>query len=173
MIVCQKADNATLSPTINRQACAVPDIDKSIEKVSIVVKMPSQAQIKDRYRSAIPVVSGRYKTGVEGATGWKDASLAGQNLYEQQMQNASVLKRREAGIQKSSDQTWKQNALGKGVNRISEGMTAAVDKQAQGYEPCRAAMEGLNLAARTNDSNSNIDNRVKPVVAAMKNAVGH
>jgi hypothetical protein len=138
-----------------------------------MVKMPSQATIKQHYSQSIPVVSGRYKQGIEGTSDWKQKAIEGQNLYVQRMQSMEVLARRERGLQAVSDQTWKTQALGKGVNRISEGMTAAIDKQAAGYEPCRVALEGLNLAARTADSNANIDARVKPVVAAMKQAVGH
>lgn len=137
-----------------------------------MVKMPSQAQIQQRYTSAISVVPERYKNGVEGTTDWKQRAIDGQNLYVQKMQDQSVLARREAGLQKVTDADWKTNALSKGVQRIGTGMTAGAAKQAANYEPVRKAMESLTLPARVADANTNIDNRVKPVVAAAKNAVG-
>lgn len=136
------------------------------------MKMPTQATIKKNYQGAIGIVGERYRTGIEGTTGWKDAAVAGQGLYVQRMQDQSVLARREKGLQKVTDADWKQNALNKGVTRIGPGMSAAVDKQAQGYEPVRAALESLTLAPRVADANTNIDNRVKAVVAAAKQAVG-
>jgi hypothetical protein len=138
----------------------------------IMVKMPSQAQIQQRYTSAIPIVAERYKNGVDGTTDWKTRAIEGQGLYVQRMQDQSVLARRESGLQKVSDAEWKQNALSKGVQRIGPGMTAGASKQASGYEPVRKELEALTLAPRVADSNTNIDNRVKAVVAASKRAVG-
>jgi len=137
-----------------------------------MVKMPSQAQIQQRYTSAIPIVAERYKNGVDGTTDWKTRAIEGQGLYVQRMQDQSVLARRESGLQKVSDAEWKQNALSKGVQRIGPGMTAGASKQASGYEPVRKELEALTLAPRVADSNTNIDNRVKAVVAASKRAVG-
>jgi hypothetical protein len=138
----------------------------------IMVKMPSQAQIQQRYTSAIPIVSDRYKNGVEGTTNWKQSAIDGQGLYVQKMQDMSVLNRRQSGLEKISETEWKQNALSKGVQRIGPGMTAGAAKQASGYEPVRKELEALTLAPRVADSNTNIDNRVKAVVAASKRAVG-
>jgi len=137
-----------------------------------MVKMPSQAQIQQRYTQAIPVVSERYKNGITDTTDWKTKAIEGQGLYVQRMQDATVLARREAGLQKTTDADWKNNALNKGVARIGPGMQAGAASQAAGYEPVRKALEGLTLAPRVADSNTNIDNRVKAVVAAAKGAVG-
>ena len=102
-----------------------------------MVKMPSQAEIQKRYQGSIPLVSDRYKTGVEGTTDWKQKALDGQDLYVTRMQDQSVLDRRRTGLDKVSDAEWKTNAIGKGVSRIGPGMTAAVGKQSAGYEPVR------------------------------------
>lgn len=131
-----------------------------------MVKMPSKQAIEQAYRSAIPVVSGRYKTGVEGTQNWKQAAIDGQGLYVQKMQDTSVLARREKGLNKVSDADWKTGALNKGVSRIGPGMEAGAAKQSAGYEPIRAALESVNLPPRTADPMSNIDNRVKPIVQA-------
>lgn len=135
-----------------------------------MVKMPSQQAIRQAYESAIPVVAGRYKTGVEGTNNWKQAAVDGQGLYVQRMQDASVLARREKGLSKVSDQDWKAAALNKGVSRIGAGMQAGSAKQAANYEPIRSALEGVTLPARTADPMANIDARVKPIVQAAINA---
>lgn len=137
-----------------------------------MVKMPSQQAIKNAYLSAIPVVSGRYKAGVEGTNNWQASAIAGQGLYVARMQDAAVLSRREKGLQRVSDQEWKQNALDKGVSRIGPGMTAGANKQAMNYEPIRVALESVSLPPRTADPMANIDARVKPIVQAAINASG-
>lgn len=137
-----------------------------------MVRMPTQAAIRQAYESAIPVVAGRYKTGVEGTTGWKESAVAGQGLYVQRMQDSQVLARREKGLQKVTDQDWKNAALAKGVQRIGAGMQAGAAKQAQNYEPIRTALEQVSLQPRTADPMQNIDNRVKPIVQAAINASG-
>lgn len=137
-----------------------------------MVKIKSQAQIRAAYESAIPVVAGRYKVGVEGTNNWQSKAIEGQALYVTRMQDQSVLSRREKGLQKVSDAEWKQNALNKGVSRIGPGMQAGAGKQAANYEPIRLAIEATTLAPRTGDAMQNIDNRVKPIVQAAMNAAG-
>jgi len=43
-----------------------------------MVKMPTRAEIEQRYKSAIPQVPARYKQGVEKTTDWKTAAIQGQ-----------------------------------------------------------------------------------------------
>jgi len=135
-----------------------------------MVKMPTRAEIEQRYKSAIPQVPARYKQGVEKTTDWKTAAIQGQSLYEQRMQDPNILKRREKGLQNVSDAEWKANAINKGVQRIGAGMEAGAAKQAANYEPIRAALESVNLPPRTADPMANIDNRVKPIVKAVVDA---
>lgn len=135
-----------------------------------MVKMPSKQQIEQNYRSAIPVVAGRYKAGIAATNDWKQKSIEGQGLYVQRMQDQSVLARREKGLAKVTDQDWQKNALDKGVSRIGAGMEAGAAKQSAGYEPIRVALEQVTLQARTTDPMQNIDNRVKPIVKAAMDA---
>ena len=137
-----------------------------------MVKMPSSQQIQSRYSGAVAVVPERYKQGIENTTDWKQKAIDGQDLYVAKMQNLDVLARREKSLQKVTDQDWKSRALLNGVQRIGPGMTAAAAKQAANYEPVRKELESLVLPPRVADSNMNIDNRVKAVVAASKRAVG-
>lgn len=135
-----------------------------------MVRMPSRAEIEQRYRSAIPQVPARYKAGVEKTSGWKEAAIQGQALYEARMQDPNVLKRREKGLQNVSDADWKNNVLAKGVQRIATGMESSASKQSANYEPIRAALESVTLPPRSADPMANIDNRVKPIVKAIVDA---
>ena len=129
-----------------------------------MVKMPSKAQIETNYRGSIPVVSQRYKAGVESTTDWKEKAVNGQDLYVTKMQDGNVLDRRRKGLEKVSNEDWRKNAVLKGVNRIGPGMEAGASKQAAGYEPIRQALEGLTLPPRSANAMANIDGRVKAVV---------
>lgn len=135
-----------------------------------MVYVPDKATRKRAFEAAIPQVPAAYKDGIERTQGWRDAALAGQNLYEQQMQNPDVLGRRARGLQRTDDQTWKAAAVNKGTQRIASGMQAAAEKQAANYEPIAEALRSVNLPARTADPMSNIDNRVKPIVQAAVRA---
>lgn len=137
-----------------------------------MVRMPSRAAREEAYRNSIGAVPGKYKKGIESTTGWKEAALGGQNLYVQKMQDQSVLARREKGLQKVSDQDWKQGALVKGAVNIASGMQAGAAKQATNYEPIAQALAALELPERTADPMQNIDNRVKRVVETAMRASG-
>ena len=132
-----------------------------------MVKVKSAQERKDAYTSAIGAVPGKYAKGIASTQGWKEAALSGQDLYVQKMNDAEVLSRRERGLQRTSEQTWKTNASTLGAQRIGAGMQAGADKQVQNYEPFAQALGGLQLAPRTADPMQNIDNRVKAVVATM------
>ena len=136
------------------------------------VNMPPASEMADNYKNSTSRVPERYRKGVERAKDWQNKAIAGQALYETQMTDTSVLKRREAGIQKVSDEAWRSAAATKGSARIVDGMRAAVPKYQAGVEPIRARLDGLNIPERVADANANIDNRLKPVVQAMQEAAG-
>lgn len=135
-----------------------------------MVNVPTKEQRKAAYLGSIGSVPAKYKQGIESTQGWKDAALAGQGLYEQRMQDSSVLRRRANALQKTSEQDWKSAASQVGSQRIASGMQAGAEKQAANYEPIAEAIRGVNLPARTADAMANIDGRVKPIVQAAINA---
>jgi len=118
-----------------------------------MVFVPSAAERKLKYLNSLGNVPGAYKAGIERTTNWKDKALAGQNLYEQQMQNAAVLRRRAVALERVSESDWKSRAATLGSTRIAEGMRNGAEKQAANYEPV-----------------ANIYTRVKPIVRAMVQA---
>ena len=135
-----------------------------------MVYVPNVQERKKAYTDAIGGVPNAYAQGIARTQGWKEAAINGQGLYEEQMRNPNVLARRADGLQKVSEQDWKTKAGTLGTQRIAAGMTAAADKQAQNYEPIAEALRAVTLQPRGSDPMANIDNRVKPIVAAAVNA---
>lgn len=135
-----------------------------------MVQVKSQAERQAAYESAISGVPQKYQRGIQSTTGWKEAAIAGQGLYEQRMQDPEVLGKRARGLERTNEQEWKNKAATLGSQRIAAGMQAAAGKQAANYEPIAQALRGVNLPPRSADPMANIDARVKPIVAAAVNA---
>jgi len=131
-----------------------------------MVKVKSQATIEKNYRDAAGTAGARYAASIDSVT-WNAEARAGQDLYVQQMQNAEVLARREAGISKVSDTEFRAAMRSKGAPTIAGRMAAAAGKMAAKYAPFSAALSSLTLPARVADPMQNIDNRLKPVVKLM------
>lgn len=135
-----------------------------------MVFVKDKASRKAAYERAIANVPAAYKAGIESTQGWKNAAIAGQNLYEQMMRDPDVLARRARALEKVNEGDWKNKAATIGSQRIASGMMAASQKQADNYEPIAEAIRGVSLPERTADPIANIDNRVKPIVRAAVEA---
>lgn len=131
-----------------------------------MVKVKSEAEIKKNYEDSAALVPSRFEAGVKSAS-WQDAALQGQDLYVEQMTKPDILARRQAGIEKVSDESWKRNTVDKGKNIIGARMKAASDKQVAGYRPYREALQSVELPPRTSDPMQNLINRAGAVVEAM------
>jgi hypothetical protein len=131
-----------------------------------MVKTKPIDQVVQKWTDAAGRVPTAYTQGVQGAD-WQSAATAGQGLYVARMQDPSVLARRNSGISKVSDATWRSNAVSKGAARIAQGMAASKDKFQTGMAKNLATISGVTLAARTTDPMSNIDGRVKPIAKAL------
>ena len=129
------------------------------------IRMPSQTDIAKAYSEGASRAPGKYKDGVERTTGFKEAAIAGESLYGAKMQEVVANQTRAKGLEKISDEDWKKGVRDKGAARIGPGMTASAEKRTRNYEPFRAGLEGMSLPDKTTDPMSNIDNRLKPVVA--------
>jgi hypothetical protein len=131
------------------------------------IKMPSAAEIADRYKKSIGSVPDAYKKGIESTTNWRDAAIGGQSLFEQKMQDPAVLARRKKGLEAVTDAEWKKAAAETGSTRIGAGMTAGADKRTKAYEPYRAALAAIDLPARTADPMQNVTNRVGKIAVTL------
>ena len=132
------------------------------------MRVKNVEQRRAAYRSGTAVAPERYKQGVAAVGNWKEAAINGQKLYEEQMRNAAVLARREKGLNKVSNETWKGAAMNQGAARIGQGMAAAVDKQVANSQPYMDALAAMELPDRTTDPDTNIDNRVKPIARKLR-----
>ena len=131
-----------------------------------MVRVKSEAVAKRNYEQSTALVPQRFEDGVREAE-WRAPAEAGQGLYVQQMSNPEILARRLSGIQKVSDADWRSNTITKGRGIIAARMTAASQKQIDGWRPYRSAMEGLTLPAKTADPMANLLNRAGAVVEVM------
>lgn len=123
---------------------------------------------KKKWVAARPRIPSAYKEGVEGVSDWQERSLRGQSLYEEQMTKPEVLGRRAKKIAEVSNEEWKRKAADKGARRIAAGMAAAEADYEKGMRKVLDTIRSVDLPDRTSDPMANIDNRVKPIVAALK-----
>ncbi len=136
------------------------------------IKMPSSDVIDRNFKEGANRAPQKYQQGVSKVTDFKERAIAGQALYAQQMSNPNVLARRAEKLQEMPDNAWKDGALNKGAARIGPGMLAGADKRKANYEKIRTELDGLQLAEKTDDFRTNINNNVVAVVEAQKRAAG-
>lgn len=127
----------------------------------------SQSDIKKKYEASTSLVTEAYKMGVADSN-WKDTALAGQSLYVESMQNPTILARRSKGINKVSDEQWRNAAIVKGAPVIAVRMKAASSEQSANFEPYRQALESMTLPAKTTDPLQNVINRIGPIAVKFK-----
>jgi len=133
-----------------------------------MVKVKPESEIKTNYEASTALVPARYEQGVKAAE-WQANALKGQSLYEEQMVRPEILQRRNKGIEKVSDETWKNAAIKKGKNVIGQRMKDASDKQVSGYRPYREALLSVDLPDRVADPMQNLINRGGAIVQALVN----
>ena len=136
------------------------------------IKVKPASEWKRKWKESHGRIPGEYKAGVEKASNVVDAMIAGQENYEAKMSDASVLKRREKKLREIDDTFWKKRTLEKGVKRIREGMELGTDRYNKAADVSASALEGLDLPERTADWETNVENRTKGVIRALKAAWG-
>ncbi len=132
-----------------------------------MVKTKSLEATRRKWEASHGRVAQAYAEGVAGVSGFKEAALRGQRLYEERMQDANVLARRAKGLERISDEDWKRAAREKGASRIAPGMAAAKEKYAKGMGRVLSALNEVNLPDRTADPVANVQNRVIPIVKRL------
>jgi len=131
-----------------------------------MVKVKSIDKAKRNYKQAASTAAARYKDSIADVD-WKGPALEAQSLYEEQMSNPAVLARRATGIEKTTNEAMKAAMLAKGAPVIGSRMAAADGDWGAGWSPYKSALEAVDLPAKTGDAMTNIDQRLKPIVAAM------
>jgi len=112
-------------------------------------------------------VPGAYAAGVARAKDVIAKGIAAEPLYAQKVQEAISSGRRAKKLAEVSDEQWRQAAREKGAARIATGMAASKAKFSRGLSTVLDVIHGVTLAPRGADPMANIDNRVKPMAAAL------
>jgi len=131
-----------------------------------MVKVKSIDKAKRNYKGAASTAAARYKESIADID-WKGPALEAQALYEEQMSNPAVLARRATGIEKTTNEQMKAAMLAKGAPVIGSRMAAADGEWGSGWSPYKSALEAVDLPTRVGDPMTNIDQRLKPIVAAL------
>jgi len=130
-------------------------------------------QAKENLQRAIPLISERYRQGVESAD-WQTnaASEQAEQNFAAGVQQAIANKSRQKGIQGVSNQQWREAARVKGANSIGQGIQMGLQRYEQNFAPVLGAMQAAAkaLPPRTTDPIANVTARVIPVVQAAVNA---
>jgi len=122
---------------------------------------------------AIARIPERYEKGINRAN-WADpaASDTAEALWWAGLEAARAARRRIAGIQRVGNQTWRRLAVEKGGPVIGTRLRDALGKYRANFAPVMDAMLRVlpTLKPKTPDPMANVDNRVKPVVRAAREA---
>jgi len=134
-----------------------------------MVKVKPLDVVKKNYSGAANTAAERYKESISQVSGWKEraTSSEAEELWKAKIQEAIAAERRKKALEAVSESEWKDAAIKKGYSRIGQGMRAAVDKHAKNWAPYKDALEAVDLPPRSVDPMANVDNRLKPIVAAL------
>ena len=128
---------------------------------------PTEVAVK-KWTDAIGRIPANYKDGVQATTGFVEKAVAAEDLWVERITAAAAAKKREKGLRAISDEDWKRAAAEKGARRIGPGMRAAEGKFREGIAKVLDTIRGVSIPPRTADWSANIDNRLKPIVEALK-----
>ncbi|MCK5138348.1 MAG: hypothetical protein KAQ85_00765 [Thermodesulfovibrionia bacterium] len=132
-----------------------------------MVETKGIAETRANWEASHGRVPQAYSAGVSRATNVIAKGIAAEDLYAAKVQEAIAKKSRAKALAKISDAEWKEAALKKGAPRIASGMAAAKEKYAANMATVLSVIESVSLPPRTADPMANVDNRVKPIVAAL------
>lgn len=133
-----------------------------------MVKVKDMSTAKANYEGSASEAVRRWKQEIPKAD-WKEPSLASGavELHRTKTIEALDAGRREKGIEKVSDAEWRNRTVAKGGPTMASNMKVSSSKWASNFTPYKQALEALDLPAKTADVDSNIDNRLRPVVHAL------
>ncbi len=111
-----------------------------------------------------------YTEGVQNPRAdWQQATLAAAANQAAGVQAAISEKRFEKGVQRAGSQKQISASVNKGARNYAPGVQDAQNAYAAGFEPYRAAIEGLQLPPRYPKGDPRNVQRVAAVAAALRN----
>lgn len=118
---------------------------------------------------SVSVIPGRYKEAT-GKAEWEEPASSEQSEvnYGAGVAEAVAEGRRVSGIHKAGNTKYRKGCADKGAGVIATRITASLGLYRTEFAPILGAMNAASDAApaRTRDPMANIDQRLKPVVAA-------
>lgn len=140
----------------------------------MVKKVPDAATWEASYKDGAQRKAGKWQTNFLGATGIAAAasSDAAQMAYQAKMMDPAVLAVRQKKLKKLSDADFQAPVRAGGSGLYSSGVAAKADKAARGVAPFLGVIQGVlnTLPPKTDNVDANIDNRVKPLARALRDA---
>jgi len=123
--------------------------------------------------AALALIPGRYETSIRAAV-WRGPAIAGEANFKAAMGRVIAEELRRKGIEKVTDDEWRDKALTKGAPVIAERIRMALADYEAAFGPILAAVNRKvpTLPRRVIDFRANITNRLIPVVEELKRAAG-
>lgn len=132
-------------------------------------------QASDNLRTAATTMGPRYTLGIQGAD-WQGPASSDQaeTNWGTGVQAAIASGARRTGIMAVSNSVWQQLSISKGAAVIGARVTDALDKYQRNFGPVLTAMNQAAslLPPRTASAQQNVAQRLLPIIAAAKEAVG-
>lgn len=127
--------------------------------------------IAQKFVTRAQAAAGDYKTGVQGAgSTWEQAAGAAESTYDAGVQAAITNKRFAKGVQGKGGK-YQTNAVNLGSQRYGPGVANAQQAYQTGMAPVLAALQSVNLPARSfrgSPANQSRSNAVGTALAALR-----
>jgi len=134
--------------------------------------MVSPAEWQRLYNEGASRNAGKWQANFLATTGIADAakSDAAQTSYTAQMMNPAVLATRQAKLRALTDEDFKAPVKAGGSGLYSSAVAAKAAKAAKGVGPYLEEIARVvpTLGPKTDNVDTNIDNRVKPLARALR-----
>lgn len=131
--------------------------------------MPIPPEVaKENLEQALSFIAARYSKGVDYAE-WKKPTLAAKENYYAALQVVISERLWEKGVEKSDDETWRKGCK-ENAAKLAAHLREALDIWYENWKPKYENVLRIRetLPPKTLDPYTNIDNRLKPIVAAWR-----
>lgn len=115
----------------------------------MAIKVPSAAEVAEKWARITAQRSGDYKAGVTGAgSDWEKGATDAQAAFVAGVTSGNIGKMYAGGIKRAGSAKYERKATGVGADRFSGGVQAAVGDMQSGVDPFLATIAGIDLGKR-------------------------
>lgn len=133
-----------------------------------MANIKSLDRIKSKWKRVASAAQTEYEEGVKNPRAdWADAASKAETAYEQGIQTAIGRKAFGKGVRNAGTAKWQQNAIEKGPQRFSQGVSLAEDAYETGFAPYREVISRLALPARGAKGDPKNVQRVAAIAKAL------